>query len=147
MAKKYPEPKIYKMTNPEKYVGDVNNIIARSNLERKFFRFFDMSEDITKFSSEEFFIPYYSPVDKKMHRYFVDVMFEVKNEKKFVAEIKPHSQISMPKKPKKQSRSFVNECLTYEVNKAKWTAAEKFCKENNMQFIILTEKNLPNSLK
>ena len=34
-AKKYPKPKLWRPKNPQKYVGDVNNIWVRSSWEKK----------------------------------------------------------------------------------------------------------------
>jgi hypothetical protein len=31
---------------------------------------------------------------------------------------------------------------TYAVNQAKWKAADKFAKQNNMEFLVLTENHL-----
>ena len=58
----------YKPSNPEKYVGDPNNIICRSSWERKFCHWADLNPDIVKWVSEEVAIPYLSPVDNKVHR-------------------------------------------------------------------------------
>ena len=44
--------------------------------------------------------------------------------------------------PRKKTRSFLGECLTYEINKSKWEAAKKACKEKNWRFVILTEKQI-----
>ena len=32
--------------------------------------------------------------------------------------------------------------MTYVVNQAKWKAADEFCKKQNIEFIVLTEKHL-----
>ena len=52
------------------------------------------------------------------------------------------SETIPPKRGKKREKTFINEVLTYEKNHAKWTAAKKFCEENNMKFIVLTEYEL-----
>jgi hypothetical protein len=137
---------IFKPTNPEKYVGDPNRIIYRSGLELRFFKIVDRSTSITKWASEEFNIKYLSPVDNQIHRYFVDLFIEVNNQKKYFIEIKPHSQTMPPKKPKKETPRYLKECLDFEVNQAKWKAATSFCREKNMDFLVITEKNLPRIL-
>jgi hypothetical protein len=43
---------------------------------------------------------------------------------------------------KKHKRTLLNESLTYEVNKAKWESAMKFCEKNNIKFKIITEEDL-----
>ena len=57
----------YKPSFPKKYKGNPNNIICRSSWERKFCRYCDLNENILQWGSEEFFIPYVSPVDRKVH--------------------------------------------------------------------------------
>ena len=58
--------------NPHKYRGDVNNIVFRSSWEYKLMKFLDDYDDVLEYGSEEIIIPYISPLDGKMHRYFVD---------------------------------------------------------------------------
>ena len=59
-----------------KYEGDCTNIVYRSSWERLFMEWLCKNPDVITFSSEEFAIPYISPVDDRTHRYFVD--FKVK---------------------------------------------------------------------
>ena len=67
--KKYKQG-VYKPINPEKFIGKTAQY--RSGLELKFFRFFDLNENVIKWGSENIVIPYISPIDLKQHRYFVD---------------------------------------------------------------------------
>ena len=62
----------YKPSHPRKYKGNAENIICRSSWERKFCRYCDLNENILEWGSEEFYIPYVSPVDRKVHKYFPD---------------------------------------------------------------------------
>ena len=57
---------------PKKYKGDPRNIIYRSLWERKFMNYCDLTETISEWQSEEFWIPYRSPIDNRIHRYFPD---------------------------------------------------------------------------
>lgn len=136
----------YTLKNPKKYVGDPNNVIYRSGLEKRYYKYLDENPDITKFSSEELVVPYVSPKDGKIHRYYIDSVVETINGERFAIEIKPASQTQEPKKPSRQTQSYVNKKIEYEVNKAKWAAATKFCKAQGMKFVILTERNLPKIL-
>lgn len=145
----HPKPRKWKPKNPEKYVGDVNNIIARSSWEIKFMNYCDTHPEVIKYASEELIIPYYNPVDQKMHRYFVDFVILVQTKsgeyKKFAVEIKPYAQTLPPKgapKTAKQRTRFINETVTHETNQAKWRAAKEFCRKRDMEFIVLTEKEL-----
>jgi hypothetical protein len=136
----------YKPSFPRKYKGDPNNIICRSSWERKFCRYCDLNEQVLEWGSEEFWIPYLSPVDNRVHRYFPDFIMKVKESsgqvKTYVIEVKPGKQTVPPKKPKRQTKSYLYECKTYAVNQAKWKAAVEFCKDHMIEFKVVTEKEL-----
>lgn len=141
MAYKFKQGK-YKPKYPDKWVNP-DNIVYRSGLERKYFKYLESRKEIKLIASEEFFIPYWSPVDRKEHRYFVDLMVQTTNGKVWIIEIKPQSQTVPPKKTKRKKEStYLQEALTYEVNNAKWKAAREFCAKNNYIFIIATENDL-----
>jgi hypothetical protein len=132
--------------NPSKYIGDVNNIIYRSSWEKKVLLYLDITPSILKYSSEETVIPYISPVDNRMHRYFVDftIMYKTSSGeiKRAIVEVKPFKQTMPPVTPKKKTRYYLNEVMTYSVNQAKWNTARKWADKNGFSFIILTEKDL-----
>jgi len=131
---------------PQKYKGDPTNIIYRSLWEMRFMRYLDQHPSVMLWASEEVIIPYISPVDKKVHRYFPDFWVRMKAQdgtiNNVLIEIKPHQQTKIPVKPQKLTRKFINEARTYSVNQAKWKAAEEFCRDRNWQFKVLTEKEL-----
>ncbi len=136
----------YKPTNPKKYKGNPNNIICRSTWERKFCSYCDLKEDILEWGSEEFWIPYKSPVDGRTHRYFPDFIIKIKESsgeiKTYIIEVKPKRQTKSPTKKKRITKSYLYECKTYAVNQAKWKAAEQFCADRRIEFKIITEKEL-----
>ena len=136
----------YKPSNPQKYKGDYNNIICRSTWERKFCRWCDLNESIISWGSEEFFIPYVSPVDNRVHRYFPDFIIKLKEHsgkvKTYVIEVKPKKQTVPPVKKTRVTKSFIHETKTYAVNQAKWKAAQEWCKDRLLEFKIITEKEL-----
>jgi|TARA_B100000287_G_scaffold48556_1_gene43161 hypothetical protein len=136
----------YKPINPHKYQGNPNNIICRSSWERIACDWFDKSPSITKWASEEIAIPYMSPIDHRVHRYYPDYLIEVIEKggvkKKYIVEVKPKKQCSPPKKQKRITKGYIYECQTYEINKAKWKAAVEFCKDNRINFKIVTEDEL-----
>lgn len=131
---------------PQKYKGDPTNIIYRSLWEMRFMRYLDQHPSVMFWASEEVIIPYVSPVDKRVHRYFPDFWVRMKAQdgtiNNVLIEIKPHQQTKIPVKPQKLTRKFINEARTYSVNQAKWKAAEEFCRDKNWQFKVLTEKEL-----
>ena len=136
----------YKPSYPEKYQGNPNNIICRSSWERKFCRWCDLNKSIVSWASEEFSIPYVSPVDNRVHRYYPDYLIKVKEStgkvKTYVIEVKPKKQTAPPKKPKRQTKGYLYEMKTYAVNQAKWKAAVEFCEDRRIEFKIITEQEL-----
>jgi len=133
---------IYKPTNPKKYVGDTNRIVYRSLLERRMMVYLDKNDHVEFWASEEMPITYRSPIDYRIHRYFPDFIFKLKNGKKYMVEIKPYKQCFPPKTPKKQTKHFVREQLEYLKNQAKWTAAKTYCEGQGLEFKIFTEKDI-----
>ena len=95
--------------------------------------------------SKELPIPYRSPIDQKIHRYFPDFIVRLKQadnkEITVVLEVKPYKQTQKPTQ-KRQTKRFIQEAMTYAVNQEKWRAADLFCKEHGWQFKIITEKEL-----
>ena len=136
----------FRATNPQKYRGDVSNIVYRSLWELRFMKWCDTNDSILEWGSEIIVIPYISPVDKKPHRYFVDFYIKVQNKdkeiKKYLVEIKPERFTKPPNIPQKKTKKFIEEVFQYGVNDAKWKAAFEYCLDRNMEFIILTEKDL-----
>ena len=135
----------FRPKNPQKYKGDATNIIYRSTWEIKVMRYLDENPNIIWWGSEELPIPYISPIDKRKHRYFPDFIAKIrKSDGKvmtYIIEVKPEKQTKPPTQ-KRKTKTFIQEAMTYEVNKAKWYAAEEFCKDHGWQFLILTEKHL-----
>ena len=135
----------FRPKNPQKYKGDPNNIIYRSTWEIKVMNYLDDNPNVIWWGSEELPIPYLNPVDKKKHRYFPDFIAKMRKSDgtvmTYVIEVKPERQ-TQPPKQKRKTKTFLQEAITYEINKAKWYAAEEFCKDHGWQFQILTEKHL-----
>lgn len=146
MAKTKFKQYIMRPSEPQKYIG-VQPIICRSSWEFKFALWCDTNPNILQWSSESIIIPYISPIDNKMHKYFADNYIVYRNKegkiKKYLVEIKPEKQTMAPKKTKKKKESsLLYEQATWEVNKAKWDAATNYAKQHGWEFIILTEKDL-----
>lgn len=132
--------------NPEKYIGDPNNIVYRSSWELEFMKWCDRSPNILRYGSEEFCIPYYNPVKQRVCRYFPDFIIEVKENngkiQKYVIEIKPKKQTIPPVQGKKKSKTYLNEINTYAVNQSKWHSIQEWCKDRMIKFRVLTEYDL-----
>ena len=140
----------FKPKNPYKYKGDPSNIIFRSSWELKFMNYLDAHQDVIQWSSEEFCIPYKSPIDGRVHRYFPDFWLKQKNkngiEEVLVVEIKPKAQTAPPIAQKRKTKKYINEVMTWGINEAKWKAAVSFCSDRKWKFMVLTERELGLSL-
>lgn len=137
----------FRPINPQKYVGDLNDIVYRSSYELKAFHWCDKTPEILEWSSETIIIKYFDPTTNKVRRYFPDLYIKLQEKtgdlKRYIIEIKPKRQ-TLPPKPssRKKARTYLNEMNTYQKNLAKWTAAEKFCSDNGLEFIKITENEL-----
>ena len=131
---------------PRKYKGDPTNIIYRSLWERKFMVYCDKNQNILEWASEEIAIPYRSPIDNRVHRYFPDFYMKVKETngkiKNYMIEVKPAKQTIPPKKPKRQTKGYIREAYEYAKNQAKWKMAREFCADRQWEFKVVTEKEL-----
>ena len=131
---------------PRKYKGDPTNIIYRSLWERKFMVYCDKNQNILEWASEEIAIPYRSPIDNRVHRYFPDFYMKVKETngkiKNYMIEVKPSKQTKPPKKPKRQTKGYIREAYEYARNQAKWKMAKEFCADRQWEFKVVTEKEL-----
>jgi hypothetical protein len=142
----------FKPKNPKKYMGDPTNIIYRSGWEFKLMRYLDVHPDVIEWGSEELIVPYRSPIDGRMHRYFPDFLVKQINKDKrketVLIEVKPKAQTVPPDISKKNtstgklSRRYINEVKTWGINQAKWQAAEDFCKDRGWKFQIMHEGHL-----
>ena len=83
----------------------------------------DLNENILEWGSEEIAIPYRSPIDNKVHRYFPDFYVKLK-------------------KPKRQTKGYLYETYEYARNQAKWKAASEYCKDRLYVFKVMTEDEL-----
>ena len=131
---------------PRKYRGDPTNIVYRSLWERKFMVYCDKNQNILEWASEEIAIPYRSPIDNRVHRYFPDFYMKVKETngkiKNYVIEVKPAKQTKPPAKPKRQTKGYIREAYEYAKNQAKWKMAKEFCADRQWEFKVVTEKEL-----
>jgi len=126
---------LYTLKYPEKYSGNINEIIYRSSYELKAFQMIEeeleKSNWIILWESESVLIPY--ELDGKEHKYIVDLKLITKHGIQLI-EIKPISKVEYPK-----YEYYIKE---YIQNQAKWEAAKEYCDERNWEFKIWTEKEL-----
>lgn len=132
--------------NPQKYVGNVNNILFRSSWETRFMQWLDQNNAVLRWGSEELAIPYVNPIKvdangrPKISRYFPDFVVLYRdtagNVKKEIVEIKPYKEsVITPRMSDRDKQAYV-------VNQAKWKAAAEFAERNGATFRVITEKTM-----
>ena len=86
----------YQPSYPKKYKGDPTNVVYRSLWERRVMKYGDNNENVLEWGSEEIALPYRSPLDNKIHRYFPDFYIKIRESDgstlKYIIEIKPQKQ-------------------------------------------------------
>jgi len=145
----------YTLKNPDKFIVPVDDFMKsykngqvnyKSKLELTAIYYADHHKQVTNWSLEPYPINYIKPTDNKVHRYYVDLYLEFDTGHKFIVEIKPFSQTIKPVPAKKvtakSKRVLAHAVQTFAINTAKWEAAKQFASENDLKFIILTEKEL-----
>ncbi len=135
---------LYKPLHPKKYRGNPSRIVYRSLWEKKYMKYCDHTDSILEWGSEEIIIPYRSPIDGKVHRYYPDFWVKTSNGETLV-EIKPKKQTKPPKLNPKHKRRYLKEVKTWGINEAKWKAAEEFCENKGWKWQIITEDTLNNT--
>jgi hypothetical protein len=105
-------------------------------------KFLDTSTGVKSWNSECIVVPYRSPVDRGMHRYFIDFRVDWADGSTFLVEVKPECQTKQPAQPSRKSNKFLMECMTFCVNQAKWEAASEYALDHGWKFVVWTEKTL-----
>lgn len=131
---------LFKLKNPEKYVG-TKTPIYRSSWEHAFMMFCDNNPAILEWASECVKIPYRDPLTGKQTVYIPDflITYVDKNMKKHVEliEIKPANQTmreAVGKNPYNQAQ--------WVKNMAKWEAAQSWCKNRGIRFRVINEGDI-----
>jgi len=119
----------YRPVNVEKYIPTPNKMseflpFYRSSWELKFMKYLDKSDDVLRWSSEPFPVEYFSSDDGRVRHYYPDFYVEFANGKRLIVEIKPASQTNLKR------------------NLEKWDAVQNLCYIKNLDFAVLTEKEL-----
>ena len=135
----------FKPRNPQKYSGDVKNIVYRSGLELNFFHYMDLNKYVLKWHSEETVVKYIS-IDGKQHRYFLDLWCQVQdktgNIKEYICEIKPFAFTQPPPKQQRETKLWREKVKTWLINQMKWESAKQYAEKHGQEFKILTERDL-----
>lgn len=108
--------------------------------------FCDMKDTVLEWGSEEVIVPYKSPIDNRMHRYFTDFLVKARNKDGIIEtrliEIKPKKQCSPPTKPQRKTKRYLEEIKTWVINESKWKAAKEYAENRGWIFQIITEDTL-----
>lgn len=134
----------YSVQDNSKYEGDPTQVFFRSLWERQVFRWADSNPNVLKWMSEEIVVPYICKTDGKAHRYYVDLKLRMANGKTYLIEIKPKCETLPPIEPKRKTRRYIIEVMTYAKNISKWEAADKFAKSRGWEFQVWHEDTLKN---
>ena len=134
--------RITNLKHPEKYLGDLSNIIYRSIWERNAIRWCDENPNVKEWGSEELAIPYDNPVLGRRAKYFPDLILVMTDGTTRIIEIKPKVQTQPPEPGKRKTKQYMNEVATWAINNEKWKAAKDLCERNSLQFEIWTEDTL-----
>ena len=136
---------IFRPVYPEKYKGTFP-ILYRSSWEGRMMRWCDHNPSVISWGSESVVIPYQNPLTGKVSRYFVDFNVQLRDKqgqlKKFLVEIKPHSQTLPPSQQVKNTKALARRQAEYIKNQAKWKAATEWSVKKGYEFVVLTEKHL-----
>ena len=132
----------YRVKNLNKYEGNPLTVKYRSLWERQVFKWLDDNKSIVSWNSEEVVVPYICKTDNKKHRYFVDLYVKMENGNQYLVEIKPKNQTIAPSNPKRKTKKYLKEVMTYVKNKSKWEAANIYAKNRGMIFQIWTEDTI-----
>jgi len=132
----------YKPKNVSKYEGNTSNIKYRSLWERQVMRWLDSNPAVIGWNSEEVVIRYRCKTDGQTHRYFTDFFIRMKDGKKYLIEVKPKNQTTPPKEPKRKTKKYLKEVMTYAKNISKWESAKIYAQKNGMIFQVWTEDTI-----
>ena len=131
---------LYTPKNPQKYIGK-HQPRYRSGWELTFMTFCDNNANILHWASESMAIKYRHPFTGKPTNYIPDFFVVYKNRYgKTLAEV-------IEIKPKKQSiieskTASAKDRMTVAINRAKWAAANAYCKAQGLTFRVITEDDL-----
>ena len=107
---------------------------------------FDTTDNVIAWSSEEVIVPYRDPFTGRARRYFPDFVIRMRRGdgkiQTVMIEVKPDGQTRPPKTQKNRTKRYINEVYTWGINKNKWEQARLYCAKHDWDFQIWTEKNM-----
>lgn len=141
---------LYRIKNLDKYVGNPEQCLYRSSYERHFMNRCDGDDNVLKWSSEPFTIPYICPITGKKKNYLIDfyarMIIETGEVQDFLIEVKPKAKLIKPISPKKETlkklKNYNYQVKEYLTNIAKFAAAKNYALKIGHKFIVITEEQL-----
>jgi hypothetical protein len=130
---------VYQVNNPAKYAG-LKPPRYRSSWEWHFMKFCDDNDHVLQWASEAVSVPYRHPLTGKQTIYVPDFLITYQNSAgKTIGEL-------IEIKPRKQSvlegRMSEKERMIVAINYAKWSAAEKWARQQGLMFRVINEDQI-----
>lgn len=137
------------LKNPQRVIGDINNLIWRSLWERQLIVWLDEHPRVVRWGLEQLVIKYMRPPNvslnpNKVAKYYIDFYIEYVDGERLAVEVKPKHECTAPVlgEGKRMSKGFKNKLDTFAVNQAKWAVASRVCEENGIKFYTWHEGTL-----
>ena len=128
--------------NPEKYIGNIDNVTYRSMWEKNVMAWLDENPNVKEWSSEELYFPYDHPITGKRTKYYPDFYVKMIDGVIRIIEVKPQKEITKPEPPKRKTKQYAEAVATWIVNQEKWKTAKYYCDKNNTKFEVWSENTL-----
>ena len=100
----------------------------------------DKNNAVIKWASEELSIPYVSPLDMRVHKYYPDFIVFYQDKfgllRKEIVEIKPYKESVKTAKMSDRDKQALM------INEAKWQAAAEYAEKNGAKFRVITERTI-----
>jgi hypothetical protein len=137
--KKFAQGK-FELKHPEKYIG-LRTPTYRSSWEWAFMQFCDNNPAIQRWASESIKIPYRDPLTGKQTIYvpdfFINYVDKGGKQHAELIEVKPANQAIR----ERVGKNKVNQAH-YVRNMAKWEAARAWCKQQGINFRVISENDI-----
>ncbi len=136
---------VFNPVHKRKYNGSWP-ITYRSRPELLVMKWMDSQRNVLRWSSESVVIPYRLSQDDRLRKYFVDFSCDWLNADgtvtKLLIEYKPKHKTVPPKKGRKSDKTYLNECLEYNMNQTKWKYANVWAQKHGYKFLVISEDSI-----
>jgi hypothetical protein len=130
---------VYQVNNPEKYAG-LKPPRYRSSWEWHFMKFCDDNDHVLQWASEAVSVPYRHPLTGKQTIYVPDFLITYQNSAgRTIGEL---IEINPRKQSVIEGRMSEKERMIVAINYAKWSAAEKWARQQGLVFRVINEDQI-----